>query len=260
LTALIGVPLLIIIIQLGGVWAWAAVVAAVGIAATLELYNMVARQGKRPPAGLGAAWTVLLILAPIASRDIDNSLLLAGSAGLIASFIWLLSRPRQEGLLTAWSWMLAGVLYIGWLLSHFVALRGVAEGRDWVLLALLATFATDSSAYFVGQLWGTHRLAPQISPAKTVEGAIGGIAGSIAACFILAYILHITITPWQTSILGVIIGVFAQLGDLAESLLKRNMGAKDSGSIIPGHGGILDRADSLMFSGAAVYYYVIFIR
>jgi len=130
------------------------------------------------------------------------------------------------------------------------------DGRDWVLLALFSTFAVDTTAYFTGRAFGRHKLAPAISPAKTWEGAVGGLVGAIAAVVILALILEepLDIGYGKLVVIGFLVGVFAQLGDLAESKLKRIMGVKESGSLIPGHGGILDRLDSVVFTGVVVYY------
>ena len=127
-------------------------------------------------------------------------------------------------------------------------------GRDWVLLALFATFAVDTTAYFIGRAWGRHKMAPTISPGKTWEGAVGGLAGAIVAVIALALLLDIDISYSEMVILGFLIAVFAQLGDLAESKLKRSMGVKEAGNLIPGHGGILDRLDSIVFTGVVVYY------
>jgi len=127
-------------------------------------------------------------------------------------------------------------------------------GRDWVLLALFATFAVDTTAYFIGRAWGRHKMAPTISPGKTWEGAVGGLVGAIVAVIALALLLDIDISYSEMVILGFLIAVFAQLGDLAESKLKRSMGVKEAGNLIPGHGGILDRLDSIVFTGVVVYY------
>ena len=151
---------------------------------------------------------------------------------------------------------------MGWLLSHFVALRGEADGRNWVLFALFTTFASDSAAFFIGRAWGRHHLAPHISPRKTWEGAVAAVLGAI-----IVSLLFTLRTPlqapfdywWQAILLGLAVSVFGQLGDLVESLLKRNMGVKDSGKAMPGHGGFLDRMDSVVFAGIVVYYYVIWL-
>ena len=125
---------------------------------------------------------------------------------------------------------------------------------------MFTTFANDTAAFFIGRALGRHRLAPHISPGKTWEGAVGGVIASILASLILRAIFQLPFNYWQIALLGVVVSIFAQLGDLIESLLKRNAGVKDAGQLVPGHGGILDRVDSLIFTGVIVYYCVILAR
>ena len=152
---------------------------------------------------------------------------------------------------------------MGWMLSYWLSLRSLEDGRNWVYLAMLTTFANDTGAFFIGRARGKHKLAPTISAAKTWEGAIGGLICAILAAIVIAMVLNLispfTFKYWQIILLGFLVGLFAQLGDLVESLLKRNTGVKESGNLLPGHGGILDRFDSLIFVGAVVYYYVIWV-
>jgi phosphatidate cytidylyltransferase len=135
------------------------------------------------------------------------------------------------------------------------------EGRNLVFLTLFTTFASDTAAFFVGRAVGKHKLAPDISPAKTWEGAVAGGAGAIliSLFFILPTPLSLPLTWWQAALLGLLVSIFGQLGDLAESLFKRNMGVKDSGTFLPGHGGLLDRLDSIVFAGVVVYYYAVWV-
>jgi phosphatidate cytidylyltransferase len=190
---------------------------------------------------------------------------------MLISLICLLRRPSHESAFRNWAWTIVGALYVGWMLSYWLHLRGLkfdlidgsAYGRNWVYLAMLTTFANDTGAFFIGKARGKHKLAPAISPAKTWEGAIGGLICAILAAIVIALILNL-VSPfvfkyWQIILLGFLVSLFAQLGDLVESLLKRNMGVKEAGSLLPGHGGILDRFDSLIFVGAVVYYYVIWV-
>jgi phosphatidate cytidylyltransferase len=178
----------------------------------------------------------------------------------IFSLIWLIFRSPVKDAAINWVWILGGIIYIGWMLSHLIPLRGLEAGRDWVLLALFATFAADTAAFFSGRSLGRHSLASKIRPGKTWEGAVGGFLGAIVGALILATILpQITIQYWQVVLLGALIGIFSQLGDLAESMLKRGIGVKDAGKLIPGHGGILDRLDSIIFTVVVVYYYVIWV-
>ncbi|HLF05275.1 MAG TPA: phosphatidate cytidylyltransferase, partial [Dehalococcoidia bacterium] len=149
----------------------------------------------------------------------------------------------------------------GFPLAHALALRqlgdGDALGRSWLLFALLVTFATDTGAFFVGRAVGRHRMAPGISPGKTWEGAAGGFLLAVLAALALAQFLELGLAFWQTGVIGAAVGVVAQGGDLLESKLKRLSQVKDSGSIIPGHGGILDRLDSLVAAVPTVYYLVV---
>jgi phosphatidate cytidylyltransferase len=133
-------------------------------------------------------------------------------------------------------------------------------GRNWLFFALFTTFGSDSAAYFIGRALGRHRLAPRISPHKSWEGAAGGILGAMAVSllFTLSTPLHISLGIGQGIVLALLVSVFGQIGDLAESLLKRNAGVKESSTVIPGHGGFLDRMDSVVFAGVVVYLYYIF--
>jgi phosphatidate cytidylyltransferase len=182
---------------------------------------------------------------------------------MLVSLIVLLLRPSREKAFRDWAWTIVGALYVGWMLSYWLNLRGLEDGRNWVYLAMLTTFANDTGAFFIGRAKGKHKLAPTISPAKTWGGAIGGLISAILAAVVIAMVLNLispfTFKYWQIILLGFLVGLFAQLGDLVESLLKRNMGVKESGNLLPGHGGILDRFDSLIFVGAVVYYYVIWV-
>jgi phosphatidate cytidylyltransferase len=171
--------------------------------------------------------------------------------------LWLVLRRRKEAAFTSWAWTLTGILYVGWLLSHLVALRGLDFGREWVLFALFTTFASDSTAFFIGRAWGRHHLAPNISPRKTWEGAVAGVLGAIIVSLLLTFLFNLPLSYAGAILLGLAVSVFGQVGDLVESLLKRNMGVKESGKLLPGHGGFLDRMDSVVFAGIVVYYYVI---
>jgi len=178
----------------------------------------------------------------------------------VLPLIWLVLRQRVEGAFTGWAWMVAGFLYVGWMLSFLVALR-LEAGRNWMFFALFTTFSSDTAAYFVGRVLGRHRLAPQISPHKSWEGAIGGLLGAalMSLLFTLSTPLQITLSIGQGIVLALLVSVFGQIGDLAESLLKRNTGVKESGNSIPGHGGFLDRMDSVVFAGVVVYLYYSFL-
>jgi phosphatidate cytidylyltransferase len=181
------------------------------------------------------------------------------ATAVIIPLIILLVRKGKENAFANWAWTVAGIFYIGWLLSYYVSLRSLGDyGMGWVFLALLCTFASDISAYLIGRTLGRHKMAPYISPNKTWEGAVGGLAGSIILSAAVVFVFKLPLGYLEAIFLGVLISVFGQLGDLVKSLFKRNMTVKDSGNVLPGHGGFLDRVDSLAFAGVIVYYFIIF--
>jgi phosphatidate cytidylyltransferase len=168
-------------------------------------------------------------------------------------------RGATEAGFHEWGVIVAGALYPGLLGSYLVGLRFLGDGRDWVLLAIFTTFATDTGAYAVGRLLGRRKLAPRISPGKTVEGGVGGLVAAAAVCVALGELLGLDQPVALMLALGAAIGVAGQLGDLSESLLKRSLGVKDMGHIFPGHGGVLDRLDSILFVAPLVYYVVRYV-
>ncbi len=262
ITAALGVPLIILAIWFGAPWPWfSLLIAATALAGIYEFYHMANFDRREPLLYLGLLWALALVLSPH-YRSLDV-LPIVITATMLISLICLLCRPSREEAFHNWAWTIVGALYVGWMLSYWLSLRGLEDGRNWVYLAMLTTFANDTGAFFIGRAMGKHRLAPAISAAKTWEGALGGLISAILAAVVVATVLNFispfTFRYWQTILLGFLVGLFAQLGDLVESLLKRNMGVKESGNLLPGHGGILDRFDSLIFVGAVVYYYVMWV-
>ena len=268
ITALCGIPLLVAVVWFGEPW-FTIVVAIWGMLAVFEFYRLVAPSRIPPLAYFGLVWTLFFILSrnpnllSIIEPHFDLSLLtpLLLTLAVSLSLFWLLAQRQKERAFTGWAWTMAGILYVGWLLGYLVALRGLDDGRNWIFLALFVTFGSDTAAFFTGRALGRHALAPQISPAKTWEGAIGGVVGAILVCLFFTLSTPLTLSPhlnWvHAIILGLLVSIFGQFGDLIESLLKRNAGVKDSGTLIPGHGGLLDRMDSIVFAGIVVYYYIV---
>ena len=267
ITAAVGMPLVILAIWFGDPW-FSLLIAAAALAGTYEFYRMANLDRKEPLLYLGLLWSMALVFRPHYQNP--DVLLTVITATMLISLICLLFRPSREKAFHDWAWMIVGALYVGWMLSYWLSLSSLANGHYWVYVAMLTTFANDTGAYFIGRARGKHKLAPTVSPSKTWEGSIGGLLCSIAAAVVIAAILNrlsqqfeqippFTFRYWQIILLGFLISLFAQLGDLVESLLKRNMGVKESGVLLPGHGGILDRFDSLIFVGAVVYYYVIWV-
>jgi len=258
ITALWGIPLLIAAVWFDQPLPWFTVIVALwGLLAALEFYKL--RNTKTSPLTyFGLIWTLLFILSPHFNYALVLPILLTSAVAL--PLFWLLRYPQKEGVFIDWAWTIAGILYIGWLLSYFVALRGLDNGRGWVFLAMFATFSSDTTAFFVGRALGRHHLAPRISPGKTWEGAVAGVFGSVIVSLILVYCFNLPLGYGWTILIGLLVSIFSQLGDLAESLLKRNVGVKDSGRLLPGHGGFLDRIDSVIFAGIVVYYFVLIIQ
>jgi len=260
ITALLALPLLIVIVWFDKPVPWFTILIAIwGLLAAYEFYRLVGVSGVRSLTVFGLLFTVLIIISPHCPSPLAAPLLV--TMAVVLPLIWLVLRQRVEGAFTGWAWMVAGFLYVGWMLSFLIALRFEA-GRNWAFFAFFTTFGSDSAAYFIGRALGRHRLAPRISPHKSWEGAIGGVVGAMAMSllFTLSTPLHISLSIGQGLVLALLVSVFGQIGDLAESLLKRNTGVKESSTVIPGHGGFLDRMDSVVFAGVVVYlYYSFFI-
>jgi len=184
---------------------------------------------------------------------------------LVAVLLAELRRGPGKRALENASATLLGVFYIGWLGSHVCALRELprsvgqpyALGMSFALLPFFLAWSCDTVAYAVGRAWGRHRLAPGVSPHKSVEGAVGGFLATIGAAAVARVWFAPYLSLFEALLLGALVGVFAQLGDLVESLLKRDADAKESSSLIPGHGGVLDRFDSLLFAAPLVYYFIL---
>ena len=258
ITTLWSVPLLIVAIWFDKPLPWFTVLIAVwGLLAAFEFYRMVSVSKMRSLTFFGLIWTLLFILSPHFDYDILIPLLLTST--IVLPMLMLVLNPNKENSFINWAWTIAGILYVGWLLSYLVALR-LDAGRDWLFLALFVTFGSDTFAFFVGRALGRHKLSPRISPHKTWEGAIGGVAGAIIMSLVLVALLGLPLSYSQAILLGLLVSIFCQLGDLAESLLKRNMGVKESGRLMPGHGGVLDRMDSVVLAGVVVYYFFVIIQ
>jgi phosphatidate cytidylyltransferase len=185
---------------------------------------------------------------------------------IFLSSIWFLFRFEHRGEKKAASAMgitLGGTLYLGWLGAYFVSLRELSYGYWWMLVCLAAVGAADSAAYLVGRIWGKHPLTRFISPKKTWEGFIGGVVGAALASFALGWLIRWPagmasgINSTSGLLLGVLIGLLGPLGDLAISMIKREVSQKDSGDFFPGHGGVLDRIDSWLVMAVVGYYCIV---
>jgi phosphatidate cytidylyltransferase len=239
---------------------------------TVELHNMLLHVGYRPLVWISFALSIVFLIAAMFPSYRLSIIEISLGVSLLVSFSWLFFRKRLDGTMVDWALTMAISLYLGWPTSFMLILRGytpatfqgsgavtLPTGVWWLLVILLGVWGFDAAAFFSGRYFGRHKLAPEISPGKTWEGVAGGLVLSIIASLVLTVVpLHV---PWYFAILlGVLIGMAATLGDLAESLIKRQTHVKDSGQIMPGHGGMLDRIDSLLFAVIVVYIFAQFFH
>lgn len=276
-SALVLIPIVIALVFFGGWIAFGAAALALFVGA-YELHGMFTHKELHPLMALSVALGLdFLVAAMLYTQHPDPliplTLLGAGiSALIIISFAWLmLTRKTLDGILVDWALTLAAALYLGWPLAFFLLLRGATPGAStagfwWLLALFFMVWANDTFALLTGHYFGHTKLAPLVSPAKTWEGFFGGLVFTVLAALVFTIGLpnlfhHPLGVPWYHAvILGVLVAIAATVGDLAESLLKRGTGVKDSGTIVPGHGGILDRMDSLLFAVLVVFFYAAFLH
>ncbi|MBI2914045.1 MAG: phosphatidate cytidylyltransferase [Chloroflexi bacterium] len=211
---------------------------------------------QRPPALLGAAAVALLVAGAHNGADWWSGALVLAVA---LTFVALILRGDVQAGLRDWLWIAGGLLYVGFLGSHLVFLRDLDGDGDWAIVAIFATFATDTAAYFVGRAIGRTHIVPAISPGKTLEGSLAGLAAGVAAVLFLNWVTGLREDALEIIPLALLLPIAAEIGDLAESLIKRGAGVKDAGQLVPGHGGLLDRLDSILFTVPLVYYFVIWV-
>lgn len=270
--ALVGIPIAVGATYRGG-WVLGALLAVASVLASLEFYRMAERRNARPFARLGAASAAAVVLLAVAARDagpreagIDALLTLLVLLS-VALAIWLRGTEGEPLLSVAVT--VFGVAYTGSLLAYGIFLRhlpgteGAWHGTALVFAPVLLTWSSDTFAYFVGRRWGRRKLIPRVSPGKTVEGSSGALVGtvlvSVAYASLLAGFGTYRIEVGEAILFGILMSAAAQLGDLAESLLKRDAGVKDSGALLPGHGGALDRFDSLLFTLPVAYAFLRYV-
>jgi phosphatidate cytidylyltransferase len=253
----IALPLVLIPIWLGGVWIALFLVVA-GVGGGLEFYRLMQIGGYQPSRVLGLVWLTLLILSYWQPQLLPLSLIIM--AGMIVTLIDAMHQKQAP--MSTWMATGMGALYIGTMLGQGLALRQLPNGLWWAYLALALTWMNDSAAYFVGVSFGRHKLWPRLSPKKTWEGTVAGwvTAAIVGAVWIMITPLAGTHSPLFGAFVGLLAGILALFGDLSISTLKRQVGVKDTGHIFPGHGGLLDRLDSLLFVVPFVYQMVLLWR
>ncbi len=258
LTAALAIPALWLIVEYVPQWCFAGFIVAVAAVGLYEYFEM-ALPDHRAERVVGIVWGIVVAGSIVSRRpEIWGATLAFAVIGGLA--FPLLQRDDVAGAVQRLGLSLLGVLYVGFFIPHVVLLRAAPNGWRWVLLTVFSAMGSDSGGYFTGRAIGRHKLAPAVSPSKTVEGALGGVAGAMLIASACRLVFFPAIGGEEALGLGAAISVLAQFGDLCESALKRAFGAKDSGWIIPGHGGILDRLDSLLFPVVFAYYYAAFPR
>lgn len=257
-TAAVLIPAVYVIIVHLPPWALILLLITVGSMAILELYRMSFQSRvNRPLVTVGLVAFALVLARSHLSLTLMELLIAAGLTATLCVFF--LSGPMErrwkDVLLT-----LFGVVYVGATLSTVVSTRMLPNGEMLVLFLAVVTWASDTGAYYAGTLWGKHLLIPSISPKKTVEGVFGGLLAAVAAALLAQLWFVAQLSLWDVLALGILLTLSGLVGDLFESAIKRRQGVKDSGGILPGHGGMLDRLDSLLFTAPTFYYYVSCIR
>jgi phosphatidate cytidylyltransferase len=275
LSGLVGLPILVFFVFWRGGLPFMLGIAALTILGLGEFYRACGKQGIRPLSWLGyAAAALFLLVAHTAGRQwIGRQMNAALTALLLVGLVSVLAR-RERAPVRDLGATLLGTFYVGWLFSYLILLRHqgaellrrvgghlaaplplgpAADAGAWVvLLVVFTTWACDTGAYLIGKLMGRRKLAPEISPGKTIEGAVGGWACALAMALLVGMLMSLDLRI--AACLGAVVGVLAQVGDLCESAFKRELGIKDFGGLLPGHGGVLDRFDSLLFTAPVVYY------
>ncbi|MCY4573395.1 MAG: phosphatidate cytidylyltransferase [Gemmatimonadetes bacterium] len=263
-------PIGIATIYLGG-WYFTALVATIAAMTAREFYRLVKNRAGRPLAWLGVPAAVFLVLVagyePSFHAWGNRALSLLLLLGLVSVAFSIFNRSTNQPLLSATA-TVSGVLYTGGTLSFALLLRSLPEVRGampvrpiegflLVMLPVAVTALGDTASYFVGKRMGRRRLAPRLSPGKTIEGSIGGLAGAVVTGYVAGLFMDgvgtLVLSPPVCAVIGLLLGIAGQLGDLSESVLKREAGVKDSGGLLPGHGGFLDRFDSLLFTVPLAY-------
>ena len=264
LVTIVLLPIGLVLIWLGGIPYYLLIALIMGLAAWE--YSKLFRAGGLQPASVLMLVGVLLLVAGRAISGFDSGPWMISLLTLAAMTYHLVAYERgQDQPGTNFAVTLSGIFYLGWIGAYLVSLRDLPQGFWWELLVLPAVWIADSGAYFIGRSFGKHKLSPRLSPKKTWEGYIGGVITGTLGAGLLAYLWgivagpDITITLWNGLLLGFIISMTTTLGDLGESMIKRQVGIKDSSNLIPGHGGVFDRIDSWLWAGVIGYYVIIWL-
>ncbi len=257
-TAAALIPAVYVIIVHLAPWALTLLLIAVGSIALLEFYQICfPSRFNRLVAGVGLTAFVLVVARNHLSLALPY--ILVALSLVVSIAVSISSSGQTDGRWKSILIILFGVLYIGFPLSTVGSTRSLPSGEFLVLFLAVVTWASDTGAYYAGTLWGKHPLLPSVSPKKTVEGVLGGLVLAVAAAIVAQWWFASQLSQSDSLILGVLLTGAGLFGDLFESMIKRRTGVKDSGGILPGHGGMLDRLDSLLFTAPTFYYYVAYV-
>lgn len=244
-TAVIGVLLLLFVVNKGGILL-STIILVISILGLLEIYHVLETLNKRPiylVGFLGSIGMYLSTLITIINLDLVFTIIIIL---LLTIFLFSKKYSLDDIALTFLS-----ILYIPFLLFHIYYL----DGTPYIWIVFLVAFGTDTFAYIIGSLFGKHRLYQEVSPKKSIEGAIGGILGCVFLVIIYSYIFNLT-PIWLLIVTAIVASIFSQIGDLVASKIKRRANIKDYGKIMLGHGGIMDRFDSIIFASPIIYYFI----
>lgn len=251
-------PLALLLIYLGGYFYFIPLVLIITLG-TYEYATLLRAVRIRVPLWLlwPAVW-LQLIAAQWPELELGAPLMAASLLAVMVYALWSYEKQRTDSAPAEWVATMAGILLLGWVAGHFFRLREIGvtdiDGAKWTILALVSTWLADSAAYLIGTWQGRHKLARRLSPNKTIEGYVAGIVLGTAFTLLLGHLLGL---PWRIVLLiSLLISVISPAGDLGISLFKREAGVKDSGNMLPGHGGALDRIDSLIWSVTMAYYVI----
>ena len=245
LTAGVGIPLLILLVGWGPPWVFVGFFVVLNAEALREYFAMAFPGRVREQLWgiiFGLSLSVVLLFSRVSKGELGLSLLF-----VLFFSIYLFMAGKLQERLNRLAWTLLGAVYLGYLLPHWVLLFRMPHGRAWVFFVLLVIMMGDTAAYVTGTYFGKRKLAPEISPGKTIEGTLGYVAGSVVGGCLGASFLVTELGAIEVVALSGILSILGQIGDLFESLIKRVFAVKDSGTLLPGHGGLLDRLDSLIF-------------
>lgn len=262
IVAIILIPLLVLAAVLGGLYFLGVVCLMLGIAAW-EFSRLFARGGYSPATWLLVPGVIFLAIARYYWEFEYNDVIFAGLTLAALTYHTFQYKEGEKTSAVDFTITMGGLMYIGWLGSYLVSLRFIEDGFWWAMLAIPTISIGDAGAYFFGLTFGRHKLAPKLSPNKTVEGYIGGIISAILGGLLLAYLWGMRVPAIQLEhglVLGVVLGILAPIGDLAESMLKRQFDVKDTGKIFAAHGGMLDRLDTWIWGGAISFYLIMWLR